>query len=122
MKSILEPTPAEVCFLCGRYGQMETHHIFGGNPNRRLSEKYGLKVHLCFRCHRDNKEGVHGNQKKMDQLHRIGQKAFEEKYSREKFMEIFKKNYLDAALESYENSQNRSKAVGGGLSGVIWLE
>lgn len=27
------------CYLCGRYGHTEEHHIFGG-PNRTLSEKY----------------------------------------------------------------------------------
>ena len=31
------------CWLCGRYGLMEEHHIFSG-ANRKLSEKYGLKV------------------------------------------------------------------------------
>lgn len=120
MKSILEPTPAEVCFLCGRYGQLETHHIFGGNPNRKLSEKYGLKVHLCCRCHRDNKEGVHGNQKKMEQLHRIGQRTFEKNYSREKFMELFKRNYLDEEPGVTENMQNNME--GGSTDGIIWLE
>ena len=37
------------CFLCGANGSMDHlhwHHIFGG-PNRRWSEKFGLKVRLC---------------------------------------------------------------------------
>lgn len=61
------------CFLCGANGSMDHlhwHHIFGG-PNRRWSEKYGLKVRLC------------------------GQKAFEEYHgSREEFQQIFGRNWL----------------------------
>lgn len=30
------------CYLCGKIGQTEEHHCFGG-PNRKFSEKYGLK-------------------------------------------------------------------------------
>lgn len=62
----------KVCFICPRLQNLEQHHIFGG-ANRRWSEKYGLKVWLCPRCHRDQKEGVHGNKE---------------------IMKIFGKNYL----------------------------
>ena len=34
------------CWLCGRWGWLEEHHIFGG-ANRKKSEKYGLK-RLCL--------------------------------------------------------------------------
>ena len=35
----------EECFLCGRQGiPLERHHLIGGTANRRLSEKYGLRV------------------------------------------------------------------------------
>lgn len=41
------------CWLCGRWGWLEEHHIFGG-ANRKKSEKYGLKVGLCGdTCHRN---------------------------------------------------------------------
>ena len=46
------------CYLCGALGQTEEHHCFGG-PNRRLSEKYGLKVYLCLSCHRTGPNAVH---------------------------------------------------------------
>ena len=52
----------EHCYLCGRnanadYYGLDEHHIFFGTANRRLSEKYGLKVYLCHdRCHLN---GVH---------------------------------------------------------------
>lgn len=94
MKSIVEQGSVKRCFLCGTFGILEKHHIFGG-PNRKWSEKYGLTVHLCPFCHRDNREGVHGNAEKMRALHQIGQRTFEQKYSHEQYMEIFGKNYLD---------------------------
>ena len=43
-KSILQEDD-EICFLCGGWGACEWHHIFGG-ANRKLSEKYGLKVRV----------------------------------------------------------------------------
>lgn len=40
MKSIVEREPAGSCFLCGAFGQLEKHHIFGG-PNRKFMEVIG---------------------------------------------------------------------------------
>ena len=82
------------CYLCGKYGQTDEHHIFGG-PNRMLSEQYGLKVDLCLECHRFGKHAVHKDHAVMDELHRQGQEAFERQVgSREEFMKIFGRNYL----------------------------
>lgn len=96
-KSIMEESGTRRCYACGCYatqGYLHEHHIFGG-ANRKLSEKYGLKVHLCYVCHEDNERGVHGrNTILRNQLHREGQQAFEREHTREEFMEIFGKNYL----------------------------
>lgn len=92
-KSIVENNPADCCFLCGSGGYLERHHIFGG-PNRKLSEKYGLTVHLCYMHHRDANEGVHSCKQKREILHRIGQEAFEREYPEKDFRKIFGINYL----------------------------
>lgn len=97
-KSIMEDPEVKTCYACGCYatqGFMHVHHIFGG-PNRKLSERYGLKVHLCYVCHEDGERGVHGrNVELMDRLHREGQEAFERVHGdRNIFMQIFGKNYL----------------------------
>lgn len=92
MKSIIQKEKR--CFFCGSVRNLEKHHIFGGTKNRKWSEKYGLTVELCPFCHRDNRDGVHGNREKMDALHRIGQAAFEKTHTREEFWGIFGKNYL----------------------------
>lgn len=94
MKSVLEPSGSRVCYECGAYGA-EEHHIFYGTSNRRKSEKYGLKVHLCSRHHRDSREGVHGENRELDLcLKRIGQQAFERTHTRKEFMDEFGRNYL----------------------------
>ena len=94
MKSILEPQGAEWCHLCGRRGCLETHHVIGGNPGRKLSERYGLKVHLCYQCHR-GPDGVHANKKKRRMLQREAQEAFEKEYPGKNWMEIFGRNYIE---------------------------
>ncbi len=97
--SIITQEPGQ-CFLCVaidcdyRYKPTEEHHIFGG-PNRKLSEALGLKVRLCPFHHRIGPAAVHNNREMMDRLHRIGQMKFEESGSREDFIRLFGKNYLD---------------------------
>ena len=58
-KSILQNE--KVCYLCGSHNMLESHHVYNGNPNRTLSEKYGLKVYLCHSCHNEPPNGVHFN-------------------------------------------------------------
>lgn len=84
-----------LCYLCGKYGPTEEHHIFGG-PNRRLSEEYGLKVNLCLECHQTGAAAVHRNKETMQMLHELGQQAFENQIgSRDGFMKIFGRNYIE---------------------------
>ena len=92
MKSIMT-TEEDRCFICGRYGQMEHHHIFGG-ANRINSEKYGLVVPLCHNCHNEPPDGVHFNRERMDDLRAQGQRKFESISDHDTFMKIFGRNYL----------------------------
>ncbi len=93
MKSIIQKD--KECLVCGSWN-IEEHHIFFGQANRKLSEKHGLKVWLCPTHHRGT-IGVHGRDgHKLDiELKELGQKAFEWKHTREEFIKIFGKNYLD---------------------------
>ncbi len=94
MKSVIQGNEKGVCYLCGRCGPTEEHHIFGG-PNRKLSERYGLKVYLCSSCHRTGKQSVHRDRDIMLSLKQAGQTAFEKTYTRQDFMGLFGKNYLE---------------------------
>ena len=95
MKSIIKEDEKGVCFICGRYGPTEVHHIFNA-ANRKLSEKYGLKVHLCHDCHNEPPYGVHFNRRSEKWLKAEGQKEAMRYYgwSVEEFIEIFGRNYL----------------------------
>ena len=90
MHSIIKGDEKDRCYICGKYGEMQTHHLLHGTANRKQADKYGLTVHLCQRCHmRLHDEGVFDRN-----LQRIAQKAFETKYSHEEWMKVFQKSYL----------------------------
>lgn len=89
-KSIIQDD-TDYCFICGRYGT-EIHHIFFGTSNRKMSDRYGLVVGLCYEHHRGN-SGVHFNRELDMRLKQMAQSRFNETYT-EDFMKIFGKSYL----------------------------
>lgn len=76
---------------------LERHHVFGGNPNRRLSEKYGLTVYLSHDMHNEPPSGVHCNKRNREMLQRFAQRKAMAHYgwTEQEFMQIFGKNYLN---------------------------
>lgn len=68
-----------------------THEIFGG-INRQNSIKYNMQVKLCLECH----ARVHRDKQFSLQLKREHQKKFEEVHSRELFLKVFGKSYLES--------------------------
>lgn len=93
-KSILQDE--KKCYICGGHNWLEEHHIFGGNPNRKLSEKHGLKVWLCHYCHNEPPNGVHHNRANALKLKAEGQQAAMLYYgwNEDTFRQVFGKNYL----------------------------
>lgn len=81
---------------CRHHKMVHEHHIYNGNPNRTISEAEGLKVYLCLSHHLDGPEAVHNNSKNMRLLQQDGQEAYERTHSREEFMELVGRNYLEA--------------------------
>lgn len=107
MDSVM-PTKKGICYICGREGYTESHHIFHGTANRRIAEKYGLKVWLCPECHRTGKYSVHKCRATDIALQKDGQAVFEDRYikdypyknhaknaAREAFREAFGRSYLE---------------------------
>lgn len=78
MKSIIQDE--KKCFITGQTYWLECHHIFFGRANRKLSEKYGLKVWLTRELHRGI-NGVHFNRELDLKLKRIAQEKFEKVYT-----------------------------------------
>ena len=99
-KSILHNKNDHTCYLCMLLNHdydtrtmLEEHHVFMGNKERKLAEHYGLKVYLCIQHHRIGPAAVHNNKEYCRMLQKIAQKAFEEIYSHEKWMQEFGRDY-----------------------------
>ena len=91
MKSIIQED-TDYCFVCGRYGT-EIHHILFGTANRKLSDKYGLVIGLCYEHHR-GRTGVHQNRELDLTMKRVAQREFIKTYQNEDFLAVFGRNYL----------------------------
>ena len=101
MRSIMHSKDDRTCFACMILRQdysekpyLEEHHVFGGTANRKLSEKYGLKVYLEPSCHRFGEDAVHVNRFVSDMVKTHAQRIFQEKYPELNFRNIFGKNYI----------------------------
>lgn len=65
----------DMCYVCSKRAD-EIHHVMHG-PDKRLSEKYGLMVPLCRKCH----SKVHHEGGELDRiLKQDAQRAFIRKY------------------------------------------
>lgn len=119
-KSIMHDKRDRTCYLCmmlhnddGRKEVLQEHHVFGGTANRKLSERYGLKVYLCLDHHLTGTEAAHMNAKVAILLKREGQKAFEKKYPNMDFRKIFGKNHLTDEDKPRQQARERQAAVAG---------
>ena len=93
-KSILQSE--KVCYLTGSTYNLHKHHIYAGS-RRKISEDNGFWVYLIGHYHNQSNDGVHGkNGQELDlKLKQDCQRKYEETHSREEFMELIGKNYLD---------------------------
>lgn len=112
-KSIMQDKETGQCYLCrllhkdyGIKRIREEHHVMGGVANRKLSEKYGLKVYLDPNHHQYGPEAVHKNAEVANLLKKEAQKAFMRTYPDLNFLEIFGKNYLTENELAYEKKRS----------------
>ena len=81
------------CLVCGTTQNLHRHHIYFG-AFRKASEKWGCWCWLCGIHHNMSNVGVHFNHDLDVTLKKACQRAFEEAYGHDKFMEIFRRNWL----------------------------
>lgn len=93
-KSILQSE--KKCYITGRTYNLHKHHIYCGNPLRRISEENGFWVYLIGELHNQSNNGVHCiNGHELDlSLKRDCQRKYEETHSREEFVNLIGRNYL----------------------------
>lgn len=119
------------CYLCMKYDNnfsthevLQEHHVIYGTANRKLSEKYGLKVYLCVAHHLASgcKDAVHRSKATKEYLCKEAQKCFEEKYPNLSFLEIFGINYLEDADREVirQQAEFSFKHIDDGLEEMEW--
>ncbi len=82
------------CFFCGRPAEC-IHEVYFGSANRQISIENGFCVGLCHAHHNTTGTSVHFN-KEMDlELKRVYQKEYEKNHTREEFIKLIGKSYLD---------------------------
>ena len=84
------------CWLCGKVGAVERHHIFGGS-NRDKSERDGLVVLLCGdTCHRNGPRAAHQCAETALEIKKNGERKwmYEHEASTDDFRREYGKNYL----------------------------
>lgn len=82
------------CWVCGTTRDLHIHEVFFGSANRKKSIEYGCYVHVCGKHHNLSNEGVHFDKELDTQLKKVAQEKFEEIHGHDKFMQVFKRNYL----------------------------
>lgn len=94
MDSILQDS--RECYITGATEGLHKHHIYFGNPLRKISEANGFWVWLRWNWHNGAAYGVHGRDgHALDlRLKRECQEKYEESHSREEFRRLIGKSYL----------------------------
>lgn len=94
-KSILQES--KECWFCYSQNGLHLHEIYFGTANRTISIKYGFQVYLCSKHHNLGGIGKCVHQcREMDlELKRACQKVYEKDHTREEFISLIGKSYLD---------------------------
>lgn len=95
------------CFVCGRFGIVEKHHIFNGSGFRKKSDADGLIVTVCRVCH----DEIHRNRSLRDEIKKCGQLVYQKKHGAEGYLKRYRRNYLDGD-ETLEEVKERIKRYG----------
>ncbi len=95
MKSIIQTE--KKCYVCETTYNLHLHHVIFGVANRKLSDKDGLTVYLCYE-HHEGTSGVHGkNGHELDlELKKLAQKRWMECYDKTEydFRQRYGRSYL----------------------------
>ena len=93
MDSIIQKE--RVCYICRSRQALHKHHCFFGRGNRYISEKKGFTAFLCASHHNLGSVCVHNNRSMDLMLKRECQKEYEKTHTREEFIKLIGKNYLE---------------------------
>ena len=81
------------CYVTGSQSNLHRHHVYGGS-NRSNSEKYGCWIWLRADYHNMSDHGVHFDKELDLAIKQQTQVRFKAIWGRDRFMEVFGRNYL----------------------------
>lgn len=102
------------CYLCALlhddYDEkinLQEHHVIYGNGRRAWSEKFGLKIYLCFQHHTYDGgiEAIHRNSDIALRCKEEAQRMFERTYPNLRFIDYFGKNYLQEEIREEKREE-----------------
>lgn len=113
---------AKYCYVTGRTEGLDKHHIYHGPGLRDISDKHGFWVYLWQPLHLAGMGGLHKfpNTGLDLELKQACQRRFEETGTREEFMAIIGKNYLDDEEERKAAAEKDKGTDGFFLIEDIW--
>lgn len=83
------------CIVTGATSGLDCHHIYFGNPNRRISDENGLWVWLRHDVHMALHNRIGPFERLDGELKRACQQAYEaEGHTRDAFMRLIGRSYL----------------------------
>lgn len=82
------------CYVSGWGGALDVHHIYPGNPNRRISDENGFWVYLRHDVHMAAHERREPYETLLADLQRECQEEFEKTHTREEFRALIGRSYL----------------------------
>lgn len=109
------PTGDKICQCgCGHSKYLSIHHVFYGNGQRRLSNRFKCTEYLCYHSHQDS-YGIHGSKTPNVDLDyklkvRHQERLISSGMSIKEFRSYFKSDYISMGLEGYR--KYRLKDVG----------
>jgi len=94
----------DVCYICGKRGDIQLHEVFYGQSNRPKSKEDGMIAPLCYNCHHGSNFGVHYNKELDLKLKQYAEKVWIDYYTDKNldyndrinlFIKRYNKNYLE---------------------------
>ena len=83
----------EHCVVCGS-PHVQKHHIIGGTANRKISDRYGYILPLCYE-HHIGANGIHRNRGMQLYWMQVAQMHYEKHHgTRSEFIKEFGRSYL----------------------------
>lgn len=95
------------CAMCGRSQKdgvtLTTHHVFHGRKYKKLSDKYGFVITLCWECHKR----LHSSRVVDRMVQQTMQHEYEKTHSREEFVALMGRSWITEADDAKFKEESR---------------